>query len=71
MNGKNGSPLYYGPNENSHVTSYRMVLKKFPISLNREKWSHEERENLAKGIKQQFQELLFQKSVDLIRYAFS
>ncbi|KAE9461286.1 hypothetical protein C3L33_06807, partial [Rhododendron williamsianum] len=66
VNGKNGSPLYYGPNENSHVTSYRMVLKKFPISLNREKWSHEERENLAKGIKQQFQELLLQKSVDLI-----
>ncbi|XP_058199967.1 uncharacterized protein LOC131314974 [Rhododendron vialii] len=66
VNGKNGSPLYYGPNENSHVTSYRMVLKKFPISLNHEKWSHEERENLAKGIKQQFQELLLHKSVDLI-----
>ncbi|KAH7854444.1 hypothetical protein Vadar_013882 [Vaccinium darrowii] len=66
VNGNNGSPLYYGPNENSHVTSYRMVFKKFPILLNRERWSHEERENLAKGIKQQFQELLLQKSVDLV-----
>ncbi|KAH7850578.1 hypothetical protein Vadar_000103 [Vaccinium darrowii] len=62
VNGKNGSPLYYGPNENSHVTSYRMVFKK----LNRKRWSHEERVNLAKGIKQQLQELLFQKSVDLV-----
>ncbi|XP_057459371.1 uncharacterized protein LOC130750003 isoform X1 [Actinidia eriantha] len=66
VNGKKVSPLNYGPNENSHVAIYRTVLKKFPISLNREKWSDEESENLAKGIKQQFQELLLQKSVDLI-----
>ncbi|KAL6963124.1 hypothetical protein U1Q18_038092 [Sarracenia purpurea var. burkii] len=64
--GKKFSPLYYGPNENSHVASYRMLLTRFPISLNRKNWSDEERENLAKGIKQQFQEMLLQKSVDLI-----
>ncbi|KAH7841626.1 hypothetical protein Vadar_032259 [Vaccinium darrowii] len=66
VNGNNGSPLYYGPNENSHVTSYRMVFKKFLIWLNSKRWSYEEKENLAKGIKQQFQELLLQKSVDLV-----
>ncbi|GMQ11457.1 hypothetical protein CsSME_00054095 [Camellia sinensis var. sinensis] len=66
VNGKKVSALYYGPDENCHVPIYRMVLTKFPISLSREKWSDEERTNLAKGIKQQLQELLFQKSVDLI-----
>ncbi|KAI8032483.1 DNA topoisomerase 2 [Camellia lanceoleosa] len=66
VNGKKVSALYYGPDENCHVPIYRMVLTKFPISLSREKWSVEERTNLAKGIKQQLQELLFQKSVDLM-----
>lgn len=74
--------MSYGPAENSHVPNYRMVLKKFPVSLSREKWTEEEDENIVKGIKQQFQdmllqktyqkeELLHQKSVDLLRYFLS
>ncbi|KAA8542784.1 hypothetical protein F0562_023936 [Nyssa sinensis] len=67
VNEKKVPAMYYGPAENSHVASYRMALKKFPLSLSREKWSKEEKENLAKGIKQQFQELLLQKSVDAVQ----
>lgn len=55
--------LCYGPEENSHVANYRLALTKFPRSINREKWSEAERGNLQKGIKQQFQEMLLQKSV--------
>ncbi|KAL6010925.1 hypothetical protein ACLOJK_001368 [Asimina triloba] len=40
------------------------VLEKFPVSLRRQPWSKVERENLAKGIKQQFQEMLLQKSIE-------
>lgn len=75
---KKNNAMYYGPAENSHVPNYRMVLKNFPVSLSREKWTEEEDENIVKGIKQQFQdmllqktyqkeELLHQKSVDLLR----
>ncbi|XP_059664104.1 uncharacterized protein LOC132309860 [Cornus florida] len=58
--------LCYGPAENSHVSSYRMALTNFPLSFSQKerKWSKKEKENLAKGIKQQFQEALLQKSVD-------
>ncbi|XP_052179782.1 uncharacterized protein LOC127793055 [Diospyros lotus] len=66
LNGKKVSPLCYGPDENSHSAIYRTVLARHPMSLGREKWSSEERENLAKGIKQLLQELLLQRSVDLI-----
>ncbi|VFQ78630.1 unnamed protein product [Cuscuta campestris] len=59
------SALYYPPPENSVVTSYREALLKFPISVNRERWSKEERENLLKGVKQQFQETMFRRSIDL------
>ncbi|CAK9138030.1 unnamed protein product [Ilex paraguariensis] len=68
VNEKKVPALYYGPAENSHVANYRMALTRFPLSLNRERWTKEEKENLAKGIKQQFQEMLLQKSVDLLRY---
>lgn len=60
--------LCYGPEENSHVANYRLALTKFPRSINREKWSETERGNLQKGIKQQFQEMLLQKSVTFFRY---
>ena len=60
------SGMYYGPDENSHVACYRMGLAKFP-PVDRKKWSIVERENLGKGIRQQFQEMVLQISVDQIR----
>ncbi|XVF12614.1 hypothetical protein REPUB_Repub08aG0134200 [Reevesia pubescens] len=54
----------YGPPENSSVGNYRMALTKFPLTLQRKKWSREEKENLEKGIRQQFQERALQASVD-------
>nr|GLL17457.1 uncharacterized protein LOC109172334 isoform X1 [Ipomoea trifida] len=65
LNEKKSSALYYAPPENSLVASYRDALEKFPVSVNREKWSKEERENLLKGVKQQFQETMFQRAIDL------
>ncbi|KAK7314629.1 hypothetical protein VNO77_33156 [Canavalia gladiata] len=65
-NKKKVSAMCYGPDENSHVTNYKMVLERFPLSLDRKKWSKVERENLVKGIKQQFQEMVLQISVDRI-----
>ncbi|XP_019177068.1 PREDICTED: uncharacterized protein LOC109172334 isoform X2 [Ipomoea nil] len=62
---KKSSALYYAPPENSLVASYRDASEKFPVSVNREKWSKEERENLLKGVKQQFQETMFQRAIDL------
>ncbi|TYH98359.1 hypothetical protein ES332_A12G304700v1 [Gossypium tomentosum] len=53
----------YGPLENSSVASYRMALIDFPLKLERKNWSREERENLEKGIRQQFQERALQVSV--------
>ncbi|WJX72351.1 hypothetical protein P8452_56238 [Trifolium repens] len=58
------SAMCYGPDENSHVANYKMVLERFPLSLDRKKWSNKERKNLSKGIKQQFQETVLQISVD-------
>lgn len=59
------SAMHYGPAENSHVACYRMALMKFP-RVDRKKWSVVERENLGKGIRQQFQEMVLQISVDQI-----
>ncbi|PIA39506.1 hypothetical protein AQUCO_02600156v1 [Aquilegia coerulea] len=64
VNDKKVPALYLGPVENSHVDNYRMVMQRFPRSLRRECWSDVERENLGKGIKQQFQEMLLQKSLE-------
>ncbi|XP_027357663.1 uncharacterized protein LOC113866986 isoform X2 [Abrus precatorius] len=63
---KKVSAMCCGPEENSRVANYKMVLERFPLSLDRKKWSNVERENLLKGIKQQFQEILLQISVDRI-----
>lgn len=68
VNDKKVSAMCYGPAENVHVTSYRMVLERFPLLLDRKKWSDMEGENLAKGIKQQFQEMVLQTSVNRVRY---
>ncbi|XP_039068476.1 pre-mRNA-splicing factor CEF1-like isoform X2 [Hibiscus syriacus] len=54
----------YGPPDNSRVASYQMTLIEFPLRHQRKKWSREERENLEKGIRQQFQERALQVSVD-------
>lgn len=62
------SPMYYGPVENCQVANYRMALEKFPLSLDRKKWSEDEKKNLEKGIRQQFQEMVLQISVDRLRY---
>ncbi|KAJ4713492.1 Myb-like protein [Melia azedarach] len=61
---KKPSAMNYGPAENSHVANYRTALEKFPLSLQRKKWSKTESENLGKGIRQQFQEMMLQLSVD-------
>ncbi|KAL5725935.1 hypothetical protein ACHQM5_009018 [Ranunculus cassubicifolius] len=64
-NDKKVSPLNFGPVENSHVATYRMLMKKFPHSLRRESWSDAERGSLGQGIKQQVQEMMFEKSLVL------
>ncbi|XP_057770505.1 uncharacterized protein LOC130990303 isoform X2 [Salvia miltiorrhiza] len=63
-NEKNIPASYKGPRENVHVPNYKEALATFSIPFNKEKWSKEERENLLKGVKQQFQEMLLQQSVD-------
>lgn len=60
--------MYYGPVENSHVANYRIAITNFPLTLDRKKWSMTERENLGKGITQQFQEMVLRISVDRFRY---
>ncbi|TMW99976.1 hypothetical protein EJD97_001594 [Solanum chilense] len=64
--GKKLSAAHCGPPENSHVASYREALTHFAVSLSRKEWSKEESENLVKGLKQQFQEMLLQRSVNLL-----
>ncbi|OVA00635.1 SANT/Myb domain [Macleaya cordata] len=68
VNHKKAPALSFGPVENSHVANYRIVLKRFPLSLSRQRWSETDKENLWKGIKQQFQEMLLQKSVEVCGY---
>ncbi|KAI4326262.1 hypothetical protein MLD38_031592 [Melastoma candidum] len=58
------SAMCYGPVENSHVVNYRLALEKYPLVVKRKSWSEKEKENLGKGIKQQFQELLLQISLE-------
>ncbi|KAL3818630.1 hypothetical protein ACJIZ3_004535 [Penstemon smallii] len=58
--------IYRGPPDNLHVAKYKEALATFPVSASQEKWSKEEKENLVKGVKQQFQGMLLQRSVDLL-----
>lgn len=60
--------MCFGPTENSHVANYRMALTNFPLLIEHKKWSDKEKKNLEKGIRQQFQEMLLQISVDRLRY---
>ncbi|XP_071691251.1 uncharacterized protein [Rutidosis leptorrhynchoides] len=57
---KSSLPMLQGPAENSQVANYRDAMSRYPFSLNRDPWSKEEKKNLMKGIKQQFQEVLMQ-----------
>ncbi|KAL6183265.1 hypothetical protein ACLB2K_044676 [Fragaria x ananassa] len=63
------SALSYGPEENSHVADYRKALTKFPVSLDRKNWSEAEKKDLQKGIRQQFQEMVLQSSMDESSYS--
>ncbi|XP_073136972.1 uncharacterized protein [Henckelia pumila] len=65
FNEKKIPALYKGPPENMHVSSYRETMATFPDPMSGEKWSNEEKENLGKGVKQQFQGMLLQRSVEL------
>ncbi|CAM0905289.1 unnamed protein product [Alopecurus aequalis] len=56
------SALFLGPAENLHVSKYKMVLKQFP-TLQKQSWSDMEKDRLAKGIKQQYQETLIKDSM--------
>ncbi|CAA6661262.1 unnamed protein product [Spirodela intermedia] len=58
-------PLRYGPRENPHVSAYRMVLSNFPFSSHKQRWLNTEKENLAKGIKQQYQERVLLTTMEL------
>ncbi|CAM8992585.1 unnamed protein product [Rhodiola kirilowii] len=60
------SAMRFGPEDNSDVPKYRDAMTKFPLALQRQRWSNEEKDNLRKGIKQEFQKALLKKSVDLI-----
>ncbi|KAI3947811.1 hypothetical protein MKX01_034476 [Papaver californicum] len=53
-NSKKAAAISFGPVENSHVAKYEC----------RPRWSQTEKENLWKGIKQQFQEMLLQESIE-------
>lgn len=68
-NENNIPPSYKGPPENEHVPNYKEALATFAIPSNKERWSKEERENLVKGVKQQFQEMLLQRSIDRLSNA--
>jgi myb proto-oncogene protein len=57
------SALLLGPTENLHVSKYKTVLKQFPMSLQKQSWSDMEKDRLAKGIKQQYQETLIKDSM--------
>ncbi|XP_038726022.1 uncharacterized protein LOC120017044 isoform X2 [Tripterygium wilfordii] len=65
VNAKKASATHFGPVENYHVANYRVALTNFPIVLHRNKWTEAEKENLVKGIRQQFQKLVLQISEDL------
>ncbi|CAL9226100.1 unnamed protein product [Arabidopsis halleri] len=68
-NDKKTSYLTMGPPENACVANYRMALEKYPVSVDRANWTTKEKENLAKGLKQQVQDTLireaFERSSDL------
>ncbi|PKA50152.1 Myb-related protein 3R-1 [Apostasia shenzhenica] len=63
-NNKKGSSLHLAPAENPQVSNYKLVMSRYPVSLKKRLWSNMENENLAKGVKQQYQEMLFLNSMN-------
>lgn len=70
LNEKKISASCKGPPENLHVANYKEAMATLAVPVVRDKWSNEERENLSKGVKQQFQNTLLQRSIDLLRHDF-
>lgn len=56
--------LCSGPIENSHVSKYKTVMKRFPVSLCKLQWSNMENETLVKRLKQQYQEMVILSSMN-------
>jgi transcription factor MYB, plant len=56
--------LFLGPVENLHISKYKMVLKQFPMSLQKQPWLDLEKDKLFRGIKQQYQETLILDSMN-------
>jgi transcription factor MYB, plant len=56
--------LFLGPVENLHISKYKMVLKQFPMSLQKQPWLDPEKDKLFRGIKQQYQETLILDSMN-------
>ncbi|XP_050212220.2 uncharacterized protein LOC126662321 [Mercurialis annua] len=67
-NDKKVSAMHDGLLENSHVAYYRKALANSPHMMKHKKWKEAEKENLRKGIRQQFQELALQFSTEQFRY---
>ncbi|KAK9116161.1 hypothetical protein Sjap_015108 [Stephania japonica] len=66
VNDKKVRASHSGPIENSHVANYRKVSKQYSLPLCKQKWSKAEKESLEKGIKQQYQEMLLEKSLEVL-----
>ncbi|CAI9113501.1 OLC1v1014113C1 [Oldenlandia corymbosa var. corymbosa] len=66
LNSKKPSPMLYGPAENFQVSKFKETVERSPAFMGRARWSKEESEKLAHGLRQQFQEMLLQRSLDLL-----
>ncbi|KAL1804794.1 hypothetical protein ACET3Z_027862 [Daucus carota] len=64
VNEKSPRVMRFAPCENDHVMNYKAMVEKFWESVNRNKWTKQDDVNLVKGIKQQFQDMLLQKTYE-------
>ncbi|XP_020593302.1 myb-like protein L, partial [Phalaenopsis equestris] len=64
-NSKKSSALYFAPAENFQMSNYKMVTRRFPVSLRKRQWSNTEKDRLLNGVKQQCLEVLFLNSMNL------
>lgn len=63
-NNRKTPALFLGPADNPHVLKYKMVLEQLPMSFKKQTWSDAEKDKLARGIKQQYQETLILDSLN-------
>ncbi|XP_050378629.1 uncharacterized protein LOC126795944 [Argentina anserina] len=61
--------MSYGPEENLHVADYRKASSRFPLPIDSKNWSEVEKKDLQKGIRQQYQEMVLQSSMDESSYS--